>query len=121
MNRVTHFEIPSDNPESSMKFYGETFGWSFQKFGDNPYWLVTTGPDNQPGINGGIMKKNHHQQPVTNSIEVPDIDAVIEAIVKNGGTIVVPKMPIPGVGWLAYFKDPDQHIMGVMQNDPKAV
>jgi predicted enzyme related to lactoylglutathione lyase len=29
-------------------------------------------------------------------------------------------MPIPGVGWLAYFKDLDGHIFGVMQIDAGA-
>jgi predicted enzyme related to lactoylglutathione lyase len=29
-------------------------------------------------------------------------------------------MPIPGVGWLAYIKDPDGNIIGLMQPDPKA-
>ena len=37
-----------------------------------------------------------------------------------GGTIVVPKMPIPTVGWLAYFKDPDGIIHGVYQDDKEA-
>jgi predicted enzyme related to lactoylglutathione lyase len=29
-------------------------------------------------------------------------------------------MPIPGVGWLAYVKDPDGNILGLMQTDPGA-
>jgi predicted enzyme related to lactoylglutathione lyase len=103
-----------------MKFYGETFGWTFQQFGDMGYWMVNTGPDDEPGIHGGLMKKNHPEQPVTNSIEVPDLDAAMQAVKKNGGTIVVPKMPIPGAGWLAYFKDPDQNIFGIMEPDPAA-
>ncbi len=120
MNRVTHFEIPTDHPEVSRKFYEAAFGWSFQKFGEFDYWLINTGPDDQPGIHGGLTKKNHPEQPVTNSIEVADLDAAISAVEKNGGTIVVPKMPIPGVGWLAYFKDPDQNIFGIMQPDESA-
>ena len=120
MNRVTHFEIPSDNPEAAMKFYADTFGWTYSQFGDQPYWLINTGDENSPGINGGLMKKNHPDQPVTNSIQVADLDATVAAIEKNGGQIVVPKMAIPSVGWLAYFKDLDQNIFGVMQNDPSA-
>jgi uncharacterized protein len=33
---------------------------------------------------------------------------------------VVPKMPIPGVGWVAYFKDTEGHIFGAMQADATA-
>ncbi len=119
MNRVTHFEIPSDDPQRAMQFYADTFGWTYQQFGDQSYWMINTG-DGAAGINGGLMKKNHPQQPVTNSIEVGDIENAIATIEKNGGQIVVPKMAIPRVGWLAYFKDPDQNIFGVMQNDTSA-
>lgn len=120
MSRITHFEIPSDNPETSLKFYGDTFGWTFQQFADNPYWIAMTGDQSKPGINGAIMKKNHPQQPLTNSIEVESVDEAVKKIKANGGTVVVEKMPIPTVGWVAYFKDPDQNIMGVFQYDDKA-
>ena len=36
------------------------------------------------------------------------------------GTITVPKMAIPGVGWLAYFKDPDGNAFGIMESDMSA-
>ncbi len=120
MHRVTHFEIPSDNPEPAMKFYSEVFGWKFSQFGDTPYWLANTGPDDKPGIHGGLMKKNHPSQPLTNAIEVDDLDVMLTSISSHGGVVVVDKMPIPGVGWYAYFKDLDGNIMGVMQTDPKA-
>jgi predicted enzyme related to lactoylglutathione lyase len=29
-------------------------------------------------------------------------------------------MGVPGVGWLAYFKDTEGNIFGIMQNDPNA-
>lgn len=117
-NRPVHFEIPCDNPEKTMAFFKEVFGWSFQQFGSEEYWAVTTGDDKSPGINGGIMKKKDPNQPITNSIEVENMDQHIEKIKKAGGNIVVPKMPIPTLGWLAYFKDPDGNIHGLYQHDP---
>lgn len=119
-NRITHFEIPSDNPEHIMKFFNEVFGWNYVKFGSEPYWLAITGDEKSPGINGGIMKKKHPQQPVVNSINVENMDETISAIEKAGGKIVVPKMAIPAVGWLAYFTDPDGNIHGIMQEDKNA-
>ena len=38
----------------------------------------------------------------------------------GGGTVALAKMPIPGVGWLAYCKDTEGNIFGMMQPDPKA-
>jgi uncharacterized protein len=117
--RPVHFEIPSDNPELAMEFYRSVFGWTFQKWdGPMPYWMVKTGPNEEPGINGGLMPRQHPEQPCVNTINVPDLAATTAAIEAAGGLNVVPKMPVPGVGWLACFKDLDGHIFGVMQMDP---
>ncbi len=118
-NRVTHFEIPCEDPEKTMTFFEEVFNWTFQKFGDQDYWLATTG-GMSPGINGAIMKKRHPNQPLTNSISVEDIDEIIDLIERHGGKVVVPKTAIPTVGWMSFFKDPDGNIHGVWQNDKNA-
>lgn len=36
MNRVTHFEIYTDDPEAVQPFYQNVFGWKFQKFEGGP-------------------------------------------------------------------------------------
>jgi uncharacterized protein len=120
MNRVVHFEIPANEPEKVMDFFKKTFGWQFQQFGDMEYWSVITGDKDAPGINGGLMKRKDPQQPIANSIEVANLDQSLKDVAANGGTVVVPKMPIPGVGWLAYFKDPDGNIHGLYQDDKSA-
>jgi len=119
-DRVVHFEIPSDHPEKSITFFTDVFGWKFQQFGDQPYWIVMTGEETVPGINGAIMKKRDPQQPIVNSIQVENIDDAIKKIEAAGGKIVVPKMTVPGVGWLAYFTDPDQNIHGLWHTDKNA-
>lgn len=119
-NRVVHFEIPCNNPKNVMNFFKEVFDWKFQQFGNEQYWSVTTGDENQLGINGGLMKKRDPQQPIVTTIDVADLDQSINNIQKAGGKIVVPRMAIPGVGWLAYFTDPDGNIHGVYQHDPSA-
>lgn len=122
MYRPIHFEIPSANPEAAMKFYGDLFGWKFHSWGGGPmeYWIVNTGEDGQPGIHGGLMKRVHPEQPCVNTIDVPDLDAMVEKAVAAGGQVALPKMPVPGVGWLAYVKDLDGHIFGMMQSDSNA-
>jgi hypothetical protein len=121
MSRVVHFEIPADDPDRAIGFYQNVFGWQMNKWdGPQPYWLVTTGDEKQPGINGGLMKRMHPGQPVVNTIDVPSVDDYIARISQHGGEIVVPKMPIPGVGWLVYFKDTEGNIFGIMQEDTAA-
>lgn len=75
MPRVIHFEIPSDRPERAVHFYKEAFGWEIIKWeGPVDYWLVTTGPDSEPGINGAIMKQIEGHA-MTNTIGVPSVDS----------------------------------------------
>jgi predicted enzyme related to lactoylglutathione lyase len=121
MPRPTHFEIPADNPERAMAFYRDVLGWNFQKWdGPTDYWLITTGADGEPGINGGLLRRQHPEQPCVNSMYVGDLDATLAAVDTHGGKCVVPRMAIPGVGWLAYCKDTEGHIFGIMQQDPGA-
>jgi predicted enzyme related to lactoylglutathione lyase len=105
-----------------MKFYGELFSWKFHSWGGGPmeYWIVNTGDDAERGIHGGLMRRAHPDQPCVNTVDVPDLDAALEKVQALGGQIALAKMPVPGVGWLAYAKDLDGHIFGMMQNDPNA-
>jgi predicted enzyme related to lactoylglutathione lyase len=122
MARVIHFEIPADNPEQSMRYYKEVFGWEFTKWeGPQPYWLVTTGPKDQPGIDGGLMARPKGPGAVTvNTVQVDNVDDCIKVVEKAGGKVCVPKMAIQGVGWLAYCTDPEGIVTGIMQMDPNA-
>lgn len=120
MPRVTHFEIPADNPERAIRFYGDVFGWKFQKWeGPLEYWLVQTGAE-EPGIDGGLMRRGNPVASVVNTIEVRKLNDVLGVIEQKGGKTVVPKTPIPGVGYFAYFHDPEGNMFGVMEPDPSA-
>jgi predicted enzyme related to lactoylglutathione lyase len=128
MGRVIHFEIHAQDPERAVKFYTAVFGWEMKKWdGPMEYWLVMTGDPQAPGINGGLLRR--HGPPPNDgqavnayvcTIEVPSADATAAAVTANGGTIVVPKMAIPGLGWLFYFKDTEGNIFGAMHHDPNA-
>jgi hypothetical protein len=124
--RPIHFEIHADEPERGIRFYEQAFGWTFQKFeGAMPYWLITTGPDGTPGINGGLMQrmgKVDGQAVIAYVCTMPveDLDAHVQKVLSLGGTMALPKMPITGMGWLAYCKDTEGNIFGMMQMDPNA-
>lgn len=115
-NRVVHFEIPADQPESLTKFYGELFGWKFQKapFPGPEYWLCETG-DTGPGINGAVMQRMHAQQPWMNYVSVSSIDATIEQAARLGAKTALPKTEVPGVGAYAAIIDPQGNICGLWE------
>ena len=125
MPRVIHFEIVAEKPERAMKFYKEVFGWEFNKWnGPQDYWLVKTGEDNQPGINGGLTPKmnqgNDTSSRVTNTIDVSSVDDFSKKISTQGGKVVQPKMAIPGIRYLAICEDTEGISFGIIQSDRNA-
>ena len=120
--KVCYIEIPAVDINASVRFYEDVFGWKFQKFEGGPfeYWVVRTGNDRTPGINGGLTRPREGQHPGTiNTVAVPSLDRSIKKIEESGGRICVPKMQIPSVGWLAYAEDPAGNIVGVIQPAPQ--
>lgn len=120
MGRVVHFEIPAADPKKSLDFYSKVFDWKYQEYPGFDYWMANTGDDKQMGINGALMKRRDPGQPMTIVIGVENIDESAALVEKMGGQIVVPKMAIPGMGYSAYFKDPDGVIVGLWQVDAHA-
>ena len=120
MSRVIHFEINAENPERAVKFYADAFGWEIEKWaGPVDYWLITTGEESEPGINGAIKHRSDNLATV-NTIGVPSIDDALRAVTLAGGKVIQPKMPVPGVGYHAYCQDTEGNIFGIMQDDPSA-
>jgi predicted enzyme related to lactoylglutathione lyase len=127
MPRPVHFEIHAADPPAAVKFYTELFGWTFTPFGP-AYHLIKTGEDG-PGIDGGLVPRlgpNPDPADPTPVIafmctcNVDSVDAYMAKALALGGWVALPKMAIPGVGWVAYFKDTQSNIVGLMQNDPAA-
>lgn len=128
MSRVTHFEIHATDPDVLAAFYAGVFGWQFNRWdGPMEYWSIVTGSQSEPGIDGGLIRRRGPRaaegQPVNAFVCTVTAASVVDSLSRAaelGGIIAVPRMAIPGVGWLGYFKDPDGNIVGVMQPDPSA-
>jgi predicted enzyme related to lactoylglutathione lyase len=121
MNRINHFDISADDTGRAVKFYGTVFGWKAEKWhGPMEYWMITTGPDDKPGINGGIAPRQDPADHILNTIGVPSVDEFVAKVEAAGGKLVAPKMAIPGVGWYAVCLDTEGNKFGLMQEDPAA-
>jgi predicted enzyme related to lactoylglutathione lyase len=125
MSRAVHFEVHATDPERAADFYRTVLGWTVERWGDQDYWVVTTGPDDQPGINGGIVRRRgpapEPGTPVNGYVvthDVADIDATIKTALDNGATVALEKSTVEGVGILAYLLDPDRNIFGLLQPEP---
>ena len=85
--------------------------------------MITTGPAEQPGINGGLLPRRLPEQgqavhAFVCTVDVPSVDDALAKVAALGGSVALPKMPVPGVGWLAYAKDTEGNTFGMMQMDP---
>lgn len=131
MSRLCHFEIHASEPQRVAAFYQSLFGWKIQQWGTNEYWVIETGETDsggQPGaVNGGILRRRGpaaaEGAPVNCfvcTLEVASTDDALAKAISLGGFMAVAKAPVPGIGWLAYAKDPDGNIFGLLQPDKSA-
>lgn len=115
MSRVIHFEIETRDPEKKISFYKEVFGWKFEEMMEG-YWMIVTGPDEEQGIDGGLMRSSTEDALRTiNTITVVDLDEYLGRVERAGGKVTSPKMQIPEVGDFAYCEDYEGLAFGVMQ------
>jgi uncharacterized protein len=130
MSRVVHFEIQADDVERAKGFYADVFGWSFQDWSQvtgSTYWGITTGPADQPGIDGGLLQRPAPAPDLgqgTNAyvctVQVEDYDATERRVLDAGGVVALPKTALPGMAWQGYYVDTEGNTFGVHQPDPEA-
>jgi predicted enzyme related to lactoylglutathione lyase len=127
-NRVVHFEIQAENVERAMKFYGDVFGWTFPKFMDNYWGIMTDEKDSkEPGINGGLLlrpcpppKPEQGTNAFVCTVQVDNFDEIAAKIEKAGGKVAMPKFAIMNMAWQGYFLDLEGNTFGLHQADPNA-
>jgi predicted enzyme related to lactoylglutathione lyase len=130
---IVHFEIHASNVERAINFYTKVFDWRVKQWGDLQYWAVFTGrsqyqQDGTPvGMDGGLLPRRGNSPAdgaavngFVCTIETLNIDATSQAVIDNGGQVVVPKNAIAGIGWQAFCKDTEDNIFGLIQNDQNA-
>jgi len=118
--KIAHFEINAEDIERAKKFYEKTFDWKIEKWEGGEYWTIKAGDDDEEGINGGLQKREDPADQVHNYITVSSAEDAKSKIEKHGGTIVSPKITVPGVGHFYMFKDTEGNKLGVMQEDENA-
>ena len=126
MPTIVHFEIPADDVERSRKFYNDLFGWKIEKWSGSPgidmeYWTVTTTDDKgNKAVGGGMMKRQGPQQPIINYIDVKSVDGYSSKVKQLGGKDHVPKMAVPGMGYLAVCIDTENNAFGIWETNESA-
>ncbi len=121
MARVVHFEVPSSDPAASRKFYEIVLGWKLTQWeGPMEYWLISPGDQAVPGIDGALGGAANEFHATVNTVDVENLDETLRKVEANGGQVIMPRDEIPGVGWLAYIREPGGAVLGLMQAMPGA-
>lgn len=117
-NSLCHFEILVSDAEKAIDFYTKVFDWKIEKSeGFSGYYSINTGEE--PG--GGLMKKPEGVPHCTISpyFLVESIDETLGKAEAAGGKVGHPRTEIPGIGWWAFFFDPDGIPIMIFEPLPK--
>ena len=122
MPTIVHFDIATDNPERAKEFYESLFDWKMI----NPpemtdYYLIETKDlDGNSGVGGGLGKRGDSSQKITSYIGVDSIEKYTNKVSQLDGSVVQPKMSVPGWGYLSICMDTEGNTFGLWQDDKKA-
>ena len=126
MPNLAHFAINADDVPRARAFYERVFGWTFSAWGPpNFYQIKTNAPGEPPGVLAALQGRRAlaaGQRTIgfECTIAVSSIDDTATAVLAHGGTVVLPKSIIVGVGALMFFQDTEGNVFGAMQYDPRA-
>jgi len=121
MPRISYLDFSADDPDRAVNFYSKVFGWQINKWdGPKEYWQIKTGESSEPGIDGGLSKRERIGEWTTPFINISSIDNYISKIESNGGKIIQPKTPIPSIGYMLLFKDTESNTIGLFEENKQA-
>ena len=115
-----HFEIPADDIKRAIKFYTDLFGWQISASeGFEDYWLIQVGEEGQD-LGGGLMKREAPDQGPVSYVQVESVAEYAAKVQELGGQVIVPRSPVPGMGWFAHCMDTESNIFALWEDDPSA-
>lgn len=119
--QLVHFEIVAEDDEKLAKFYSEALGWEIgepqEEFGG---YTDVMPSDREGAIHGGLYKRTMPEQTWLDYFEYGNIEYLLEEIKKNGGQVIMDRMALPGMGWMAVCLDPEGNPFGLWQTDELA-
>jgi predicted enzyme related to lactoylglutathione lyase len=124
------YELLTGDIGGAKRFYDAVVGWNVQERSDFPNDYRMIGRSDGK-FAGGAMQltdemKKHGGRPIwLGYILVPDVDASVAAIERDGGRAMMPAFDIPGVGRVAMVTDPSGAPFYIMkplppEGDPNA-
>lgn len=119
---LSHFAINADDVYASKTFYEKVLGWRFTPWGPPDFFKIHTGTTQAPGTEGALQQRRrlisgHDTFAPECTFAVDDVDRTAAAVCEAGGTILMERFTIAGVGHLIFFADPAGNAIGAMEYD----
>lgn len=121
--RVIWHDLLTTTPEASRRFYGELFGWTFEKpgidvglGGEEDYMLIR----HNGRLIGGMLNANTLGRDTNISqwitmMSVDDIDAAVARVAANGGVVLTKPTELMSRGSLAVLEGPTGALFAMIQ------
>lgn len=124
-NPVVHFEIIGRDAQALQTFYQRAFDWEIgEPMTGSPVSYRLAFPrakGTMSGIDGGIGGgMDGYDGHATFYVAVPDLDAHLEKVTALGASIVIGPEEVPGGPRIALIRDPEGHLLGLVQGSPEA-
>ncbi len=111
---VVRWQIVSANPDATVGFYRNLFGWTAKRDNALGYLDVSPGSD---GIGGGVWPAPPEAAPfVQLFVEVPDVEKYIALATQLGAKVLVPMSSLPDGDTMAVLLDPAGLSFGIVHS-----
>jgi predicted enzyme related to lactoylglutathione lyase len=121
--RIVWHDLLTTTPAESQKFYGELFGWKFERpglsigIGDaDSYMLIRHNGELIGGmLDANILNGDDNISQWITVMSTEDLSAAVERVAANGGEILTPPTDVGSRGTLAVVAGPDKAIIALVQ------
>lgn len=125
MTRVVYFEIPVDDLDRAMRFYGAVFAVRLERtaIDGNEMALFPADEADGGGAAGALAKgDSYHPSRAGTRVYfgVDDVEAVLQRAVAAGGAVLYPVTSIGALGVVAEFQDSEGNCIALHGPAPPA-
>lgn len=129
--RVVWHDLITDTPRESRVFYGELFGWEFEKpssfigvGNDDSYMLIRHNGELIGGmLDASVLRRDVEISQWITVMSVADLAAAVKRAEDGGGEVLTPPTDVGSRGTMAVVAGPDRAIIALLQTrdgDPAA-
>lgn len=113
---LVQIEIPVTDPEASMRFYEEAFGWKRVPLELENYWVLAVNPSAPFGVSLILSRSPPGKGPVL-YFSTDNPEQITARVREAGGQLRFGPKKIPGYGTIYQVVAPDGNVFGLFSKN----